>query len=166
MVFTEKLAYNRLVDHLQKCGLFSDFRYGFRSSRLTTDFLTFVSDGIARVFNRSGATGAVALDISKVFNKVWHAGPLPKLKSYEISGQAFALPWSFFSNRWLQVYPDYIDKNIQLILEFLKAPFLVLHSFYYTLMTFLMMFSVLKIPMLMILLSTLSVIRHLTCDNN
>ena len=30
-----------------------------------------VSDKIARVFNRSGATRAIALDISKAFNKVW-----------------------------------------------------------------------------------------------
>ena len=29
----EKLVNNRTVDHLEKCGLFSDFQYGFRSSR-------------------------------------------------------------------------------------------------------------------------------------
>ena len=28
----DKLANDRTVDHLEKCGLFSDFRYGFRSS--------------------------------------------------------------------------------------------------------------------------------------
>ena len=28
----EKLVNNRIVDHLEKCGLFSDFQYGFRSS--------------------------------------------------------------------------------------------------------------------------------------
>ena len=28
----EKLLDNRVVDHLEKCGLFSDFKYGFRSS--------------------------------------------------------------------------------------------------------------------------------------
>ena len=28
----EKLANNRIVDHLEKCGFFSDFQYGFRSS--------------------------------------------------------------------------------------------------------------------------------------
>ena len=28
----EKLVNNRIVDHLGKCGLFSDFQYGFRSS--------------------------------------------------------------------------------------------------------------------------------------
>ena len=46
-------------------------------------------------------------------------------------------------------------KNIRLILEFLKAPFLVLHFFYYTLMTLLMMLSVILLSMLMILLSNL-----------
>ena len=33
----EKLVNNRIVDHLEKCGLFSDFQYGFRSSRSTAD---------------------------------------------------------------------------------------------------------------------------------
>ena len=65
----EKLVNNSIVDHIEKCGLFSDFQYGFRSSRTTADLLT-VSDRIARVFNRSGATRAVALDISKAFDRV------------------------------------------------------------------------------------------------
>ena len=66
----EKLVNNRIVDHLEKCGLFSDFQYGFRSSRSTADLLTVVYDRIARAFNKSGATRAVALDISKVFDRV------------------------------------------------------------------------------------------------
>ena len=36
----EKLVNNRIFDHLEKCGLFSDFQYGFRSSRSTADLLT------------------------------------------------------------------------------------------------------------------------------
>ena len=48
---------------------FSDFHYGFRSSGSTADLLTVVSDRIARAFNRSGATQAVALDVFKAFNK-------------------------------------------------------------------------------------------------
>ena len=52
------------------------------------------------------------------------------------------------------------------MLEFLKAPYLILHFSYYTLMTFLMMLSVILLSMLMILLSVLSVIRHLICGNN
>ena len=44
----EKLVHIRILDHLEKC-LFSDFQYGFRSSRSSTDVLTIVSDRIARV---------------------------------------------------------------------------------------------------------------------
>ena len=101
----EKLVNKRIVDQLEKCGLFSDFQYGFRSSPSTADLLTVVSDRIARAFNRSGATRAVALDISKAFDRVWHAGLLHKLKSY-ISGQIFGLISSFLSNRRLQVVLD------------------------------------------------------------
>ena len=54
----------------------------------------------------SGATRAVALDISKAFERVWHVGLLHKLKSYGISGQIFGLISSFLSNRQLQVVLD------------------------------------------------------------
>ena len=40
----EKLINNRIVDYLEKYGLFSDFQYGFRSSGSTADLLTVVSD--------------------------------------------------------------------------------------------------------------------------
>ena len=59
-----------------------------------------------------------------------------------------------------------LHKNIQLIMEFRKAPFLVRHFSYYTLMTFLMMLSVILLSMLMILFSILNVIRHLICGKN
>ena len=49
----------------------------------------------------SGATRVVALDISKAFDKVWHAGLLHKLKSYGISGQMFGLISSFLNNTLL-----------------------------------------------------------------
>ena len=52
----EKLMNNRIVDHLEKYGLFSDFQYGLRSSGSTADLLTVVCNRIARAFNRSGAT--------------------------------------------------------------------------------------------------------------
>ena len=95
----EKLVNNRIVDRREKCSLFSDFQYGFRSSRSTADLPTVVSGRIARAFNRFGATRVVALDISKAFNRLWHAGLLHKLKSYGISGQIFGLISSFLNNR-------------------------------------------------------------------
>ena len=58
----EKLVINSIVDHLEKCGLFSDFRYGLWSFRSTVDHLTVLSNRIDRVFNRSGLAYAVARD--------------------------------------------------------------------------------------------------------
>ena len=96
-----RLVNNRIFNHLEKCDLFSDFQYGFRSSQSTADLLTVVSDRIARAFNRSGATQAVALDILKAFDRVWHVGLIYRFKSYGVLGQIFGLISSFFSNRRL-----------------------------------------------------------------
>ena len=43
----EKLVNNRIVGHLEKCGLFSYFQYVFRSSRSIANLLTVVFDRIA-----------------------------------------------------------------------------------------------------------------------
>ena len=150
--------------------------------------MTVVSDRIARAVSKSGATRALVIDIS------WfdHAGLFHKLQAYGISGQVFGLISSFFGNRQLRVvlnwkslqeYPvlalfrlcSVIDsfewfwigslcKNIQLMLVFLRAPFLILH-FSYPSMTFLILFLTL-LYMLIILLSTLRLIRHMICSNN
>ena len=95
----EKLVNNRIADHLEKYGLYSDFQYGFRSSRSTADLLAVVSDRIARAFNRPGPNRAVVLDISKAFDRVWHAALLHKVQSYGTSGQVFGLVSCFLSNR-------------------------------------------------------------------
>ena len=110
----------------------------------------------------SEAIQAVALDISNAFDRVWHAGLLQKLSSDGISGQNLALFLLFsviddFEWFWMES----LHKNIQLMREFLKSPFLVLHFSYYTLMIFLTMLSVILLSRLMILISILSVIDRL-----
>ena len=50
----EKCVNNRIVNHLEKCGLFSDFQNGFRSSQSTADLLTAEPDRISRVTDSSG----------------------------------------------------------------------------------------------------------------
>ena len=102
----EKLVNNKIVDRQEKCGLFSDFQYGFRSSGSTADLLTVISDRTAWAFNRSGATRAVGLDIYNAFDRFWHVGLLHKLKSYGLSGQIFGIISSFLGNRRLRVVLD------------------------------------------------------------
>ena len=48
----------------------------------------------------------MACDISKAFDRIWHAGLLHKLKSYGISGQIFGIISSFLSIRRLRVVLD------------------------------------------------------------
>ena len=60
----------RIVDHLEKCGVFSDFEDSFTYSQSTADLLTVANGRIAWVFNRSGATRTIVLDISKAFDGV------------------------------------------------------------------------------------------------
>ena len=160
----EKLANNRLVIPLKKGDLLSHFQYGFRSARSIADLQTVAFDETARAFNRSGTNGAVTLDLSKAFDRVWYAVLLHKLKSQAISSKAVSLNSSFLSNRQLRVILD--GKSLQeypVMLDFMKAPLLVLHFFNYKLMTLLMMLSVIFLSMLMILHSTLCVIRHMIC---
>ena len=102
----EKLINDKLVRHLESVGLFSDFQYGFRSSRSTADLLTVVTERIARTLNLSGATQAIALDISKAFDRVWHNGLLHKLRAYGVTDGIFQIISSFLSGRRLKVVLD------------------------------------------------------------
>ena len=66
----EKLVNNRIVDYLEKSGLFSDVHYGFGSSQSTADLLTVESGRIAKAVIRPEATRVVALHISKDSDRV------------------------------------------------------------------------------------------------
>ena len=89
----------------------------------------------------------------------------PSLMEFQVKYLVLFLHFSVIDgSQWFWIAS--VHKNIQLMLEFLKVPFLVLHFSYYTLLIFLMMLSIILLSMLMILLSILSVIRHLICGNN
>ena len=73
---------------MQKCiELLTDKQYGFRQARSTADILTVISERIYCSLDKAGEGRAVALDISKAFDRVWHDGLLRKIKSYGITGK-------------------------------------------------------------------------------
>ena len=154
----EKLVNNRIVYHVEKCGLFSE------SSGLTAHLVTVVSERIARAFNRSGATRTVALDISKTFDRVWHAGLLHKVRSYGLSGQVFGLISSFLSNRHLRVVLD--GTSSQKYPAGVPQGFILVPTLFLPYINDLPDDVISNIAMLMILLSTLNVIKHMICGNN
>ena len=95
-----------MVNHLDSHNLFSDYQYGFRSGRSTADVLTVISERVYRALDACGETTTIALDISKAFDKVWHAGLLHKLKAYGVFGPFLDIIKSFFSNRNIRVVLD------------------------------------------------------------
>ena len=154
-----------VVEHHKKCGLFSDFHYGFRSSQSTLDLLTVVSDRLTSAFDRSVTWYiTVAIVISKGFYRVWHTGLFQKLISYRISGWLFFLSSVMYGFDW--IWMESLLNNIQLMLQFFKIPFLCLPNSYYTLITLLMTVSVILLYILKILPSIPGVIKHLMWGNN
>ncbi len=102
----ESTISQQLVTYFDRHNLFSDSQYGFRAGRSTADVLTVISEKIYRSLNKSGEARAIALDISKAFDRVWHAGLLHKLSSYGVTGPFLNIIKSFLSNRVIRVVLD------------------------------------------------------------
>ena len=101
VISLEKPVIDRLADHLENVT-FSDFQFGFRLSCLTAA----ASDKIARAFKRCEATRAVAVDISRGFDRVCHANILYKLEFCGISDLIRDLIAPFLGYKRFQVVLD------------------------------------------------------------
>ena len=84
----------------------------------TADILTVFSERIYNLLDAGREMRAIALDISKAFNKVWHAGLLHKLKAYGVVGTILSILESFSQERSLKVVGQSSP-----MLEFLRDQF-------------------------------------------
>ncbi len=87
-------------------NLLSDHQYGFRKGRSTGDLLAFLTGSWSSSLNRFGETFAVALDISKAFDRVWHKTLLSKLPSYGFYPALSSFLSSFSSGRSIAAVVD------------------------------------------------------------
>ena len=150
----EKLVNNRIVDNLEKVDFFliSSLVLGlFDQLQISSQLYLIELLGLL--------TGLELPELWRLIYPKLLAGFgmlvfFTNLSLYGISGQIFGLISFFFAVidglEWF--WMKRLQKNIQSVLEFLKASFLVLQFLYYTLMIFLKMLFVILLSMLMILL--------------
>ena len=74
----ESILNKHIINYINANNLLSDVQYGFRSSRSTADVLTVISHRISKALDSTFDARAIALDISKAFDQVWHRGQLHK----------------------------------------------------------------------------------------
>ena len=89
---TEKVFLSKFTPYTERI---IDEQFGLRKGHSTTAQLTRVVTDIINNFNKKFVTEALLLDISKAFDKVWHAGLLYKLIKHDI-------PSSYV--RWIHSY--------------------------------------------------------------
>ena len=162
----EKLVNNRIVDHLEKCGLFSDFQVlGLLDQLLILSQLYLIE--LLGLLTGLELLKQCYLIYPKLLTGFGMLVIFTNLSLMEFQVRYFPLFLLFSVIDTYQVVLDgKSSQECSVNGEFLKAPFLVLHFSYYTLMIFLTMLHVILLSMLMILLSILSVIGHLICGNN
>ena len=87
----ESFINDSLTKHVDITDFFSDLQHGFRAFQSTVDIRTVLSGCIYSSLDAGGETRAIALDIWKAFDKVYHAGLLHKLKAYGVVGPILSI---------------------------------------------------------------------------
>ena len=97
----EKIIFNNLYSYLTTNSLITKKQSGFRPGDSTTNQLLYFVNEIHQAFEnaKSLEVRAVFLDISKAFDKVWHAGLIFKLKQNGTSGNLVKLFENYLNNR-------------------------------------------------------------------
>ena len=99
----ERIIKNRLYGFLESNKLLSHAQSGFRNSRGTGDNLLFMTQKIQESLNRGKKVCGIYFDISKAFDKVWHAGLIYKLIYLKVPMYIIRFIKSFLSDRTFRV---------------------------------------------------------------
>ncbi|KAL7629919.1 UNVERIFIED_CONTAM: hypothetical protein RMT77_019962 [Armadillidium vulgare] len=102
----ESILNRKIWKHLNSSNLISDRQYGFRKKRSTGDLLSLLSDSWSSALRHFGESFAVALDISKAFDRVWHKALISKLPSFGIYLSLCDLLSDFLSGRSIAAVVD------------------------------------------------------------
>ena len=95
----ERIVFKRIYNFLLDNNLLYKYQSGFVPGHSTTHQLIDIYHHICHAFDNSQFSCMVFVDISKAFDRVWHAGLLHKLEQHGISGDLLRWISSYLSNR-------------------------------------------------------------------
>ena len=95
----ERLVFKHLFNHLRDNNLLSSLQSGFLPGDSTVNQLTYLYNTFCQALDSGKEVRAVFCDISKAFDRVWHAGLLAKLKAAGVSGNIHAWFADYLSDR-------------------------------------------------------------------
>ena len=95
----ERLVFKHLYNHLQTYNLLSSLQSGFTPGDSTVNQLTYLYNTFCQALDSGKEVWVVFCDISKAFDRVWHAGLLLKLEAAGVTGQVLVWFKSYLTNR-------------------------------------------------------------------
>ncbi|MEW8547708.1 MAG: reverse transcriptase family protein, partial [Candidatus Thiodiazotropha sp.] len=95
----ERLVFKYLYNHLHDNNLLSSFQSGFIPGDSTVNQLTYLYNTFCQALDSGKEVRAVFCDISKAFDRVWHAGLLHKLKAAGVTGEVLDWFKNYLSDR-------------------------------------------------------------------
>ena len=98
----ERVVYSRIYKHLKENNLLTWKNSGFKELDSAMNQLLFITDKIYRALEAGKDVCMIFLDVSKAFDRVWHAGLLYKCKSMGISGDLYKWINDYLSDRQIR----------------------------------------------------------------
>ena len=96
----EKLTYNRMLSFINRCKLLSEYQYGFRAGKSTTDAIFQVTQYASNCLNIKKYVIYIFLDLKKAFDCVSHKILLNKLYKIGFRGNIHSLLESYLHDRY------------------------------------------------------------------
>ena len=95
----EKLIFKYLFNHFRDNNLLSSLPSGFIPGDSTVNQLTYLYNTFCEALEGGKEVRAVFCDISKAFDRVWHAGLLYKLEAAGVTEEVLAWFKNYLSER-------------------------------------------------------------------
>ena len=95
----ERLVFKYLFNHFRDNNIITPFQSGFTPGDSPVNQLTYLYNTFCQALDSGKEVRVVFCDISKAFDRVWHAGLIHKLRAAGISGQILKWFVSYLENR-------------------------------------------------------------------